>query len=343
MDKVNDVIVCHKCGANEKIDYNSKQNKVFCSHCSTKIVDWDDPHFGNNMTNAEFWKRRNAHINKDLEAMGVYGGIQGVDQMYADVNNQIDDVLFGSNGGIFGSMFGLSNHPKSTKLQVNLKAYVYNNDKPIKDKKLEKITKSYSHLFINGDHNTINLYGKQAKESASSGDFETAYAYVKNMSAVQKIGGMYVLTAGIIKSVFYYKPFNDFYELAEGLAITNATIANWAENERETLKINYSEMYMRYICLVAYKLFKEYNLAKEDKWFVGTFTRLFHFLEIILTMSPIVNYKDKSELKSIFLKMYNLYPTVLIRFRNAIKNDNIVLKNLDRTEKTLELLAKEFI
>ncbi|MCL2370054.1 MAG: hypothetical protein FWC80_02340 [Firmicutes bacterium] len=332
---MDDVVKCSSCNANTEVKDN--QRKSFCTFCGTKVADWDDPHFGNNMTNAKFWEKRAEQIQADLGGNWLNeltSGNLGFGFDTADSNNF--EELFNTDFSLKSLIFGKKSKPK-----IDTKTYLYyKGDKSVKDKQLDKLVQSKKHLFIYADENTIKTFGKEVRENTLSGNYADAYSYVANIKLIPKLGDHYALTAGIIKSVFYYKPYNDFAEIAEGLATTNSALTKVPASH----KVIYCSVSMRYMCQVAAKLFEDCYLDRGDKWFVETMSRLFHFLEIVLTLVPVtecvkVEYGD--DFKRAFAKMHSSCPPILARLKSLVAKNSDELKKLERIEKRLDASAKE--
>jgi len=226
------------------------------------------------------------------------------------------------------------------KKKINTKAYVYNGDKAVKDKNLEKLVKSKKHLFVHADANVAFTFGTEIKELVLEKSYEEAYAYLSNIRSAPR-GDLFAAIAGIVKCAIHRKPHNDFYELAEGLALSNAAIAGIYEAQRAEIKKTHSEMYMRYMCIIAGHLFEYATNSHDEKWFVETFRRLFHYLEIILTLAPVAQYKNEKDFVSAYSKMYKLSPPITDKLKNLLTNDITEIKKIERLEKRLENYAKE--
>jgi len=221
-------------------------------------------------------------------------------------------------------------------------------DKPVKDKTLEKWVTSKAHLFINADNNTVHIYGPEVKSLTKAEKFEEAYAYAFNIAKIPKVGGLYALVAGILKTVFYYKPYNDFYEFANGFALFNETIkklpelTGLSESECVSVKADYIGVNSRYLCWIATKLLREYNqVDRKESWFKETYSRLFHFMEMAFRMMPITNYKGNEEFKAAYIELYQSFSPVLIRLKGFTKSDPISLNKFDRIGSLLDTIAKE--
>jgi len=330
-----DIVKCPSCNAN--VEITDDQQRAFCSHCGSKAFEREEV-----LSKEELKKQIEDAMNfgNEMAAQGMQGSLDMTNDYLAEMDNIIGDS--------FGGLFNLfEKKPKEPK--VDTKVYLYSKkDKPVKDKELDKWVKAKAHLFVNATNDTINTYGHEVKKLVLNGNFVEAYGYIKNIATVPIFGGLYIVVLGILKSVFYAKPHNDFCELAESLAIFNDELSKYQKNaglndeQFAVSKIAFCGMNIRYMCWIAVKLFQEYNKAdRKDSWFKETFLRLFHFMEIIFISTPIENFKDNTEIKETYAIMIKSYSPVLIRLSDLVKNDIITLAKLNRIQKLIDSQTKE--
>jgi len=324
-----DVIKCPSCGANVEVAINQK--RAFCCHCGSKAFDRPEtPDIDSMMKSIE----DAMNFGTDIAMQGMQNGFAGL----GDIANEFDNM--------FNIAIG---QPRATNQTNNIARYLYSpKDKPAKNKLLDNWVAAKAHLFINADADTPYTYGPKAKELAMQGKFEESYAYAANIAKILNIGGLYALVAGIIKTVFYDKKGNDFYNIAYGLAHFNSTIISLpkltGQNKEncEKTKAEFIAMNNRYFCLIATKLFSEYNQTnRNQKWFLHTYSRLFHFADILFRMAQLSTYKGNQEFRTEYVKFNSSYSPVLFRLKEQSKKDPIALSKLDSVQKLLEQNVKE--
>jgi len=259
------------------------------------------------MTSQKFWDRRTEKMNAEL------GKIPGYTQIMEQWTRQATQY-------------------DGKKDNV----YIYNGDRAVIDERLNLLVTSKKHLFVYADKNSLNTFAAQAKSLIEQNNFEEAYAYLSNMKIIDG-GQLYSAIAGILKTGFFRESHNDFFELSESLSYSMYYCRQY--NIPENIKTQWISSYIRYFCIVSSKLFSECKEYSEN-WFIQTFLRVFHFAEILLSLSPIANFKKDEQLRIKFSEMFLASNLILTKLKNLIINDAANLNKIKHIESLLEDNAK---
>ncbi|MCL2375673.1 MAG: hypothetical protein FWC82_04040 [Firmicutes bacterium] len=355
-EKYRDLVNCTKCGVQNEISDTNR--KYFCTQCGSKVADWDDPHFGNNMTNQKFWEKRTKEIEKECTRIEAE-----TDAELGNFDSWIDDIIkvtppdthgnvktpFGNvNLNVGANSFNPFGFGKPKAPKVNAQVYVYENDKPVKDKEFEKLAKSKVHLFAHASKEAAEEYNDEIMELVAAGNFKEAYAYAVGISKSPD-SELHATMAGIFKCAITRLPHNDFYELAEGLAISAPYLAKLSSKNKEDafFKKEAVAFFIIYMCHAFTAIVnqqvknrdnfdsKKKSVQKElNNWIAQTAKRFYHYFEIILSLMPVSEFADYDIVRQNFAVAY-INSLGMMRRLEVVLDAN-EYQNIKRIKKRLE-------